>query len=129
MYTGIFSNLYLSKDAHLDAWRKQQNKGVKLSHDYLQRKWGVKVGSFNERGSFVKAKGQATPLDCKSYEALKGPPSSLAFAMSSTSIPEATRAQNCKPTFTHPFNDASKNVSFWQIDDMQTLGKLQREEE
>jgi GT2 family glycosyltransferase len=88
--SGIFQNLYVTKDRNnpsKSSWRKVYEFGVKRSKSYIEKKWGSSMGSFkNAHGNSVK---------CKDLEGIN---------------------KLCSTKYSHPFNDPSKNLSYWELD-------------
>ena len=96
--SGLFNELYLNprQDEDSQAWRRMHQKGVTFGHAYLERKWGIEVGHFDARGTFHAPPKHVPKLDCKSVAGING---------------------KCKPRFSHPFDDSTKGLRDWALDE------------
>lgn len=62
--SGIFSSLYMapksdSQDMDLIQWKKIHEYGTQLSKDYIEKKWGISMGSFKKKS-----------FDCKTLDGI-----------------------------------------------------------
>ena len=109
--SGVFDQLYLNPratDADLTQRRAIQYRGARFGHDYIEKKWGISVGSFGRDGSYQAPSRQElqgrSEIDCKSVESING---------------HGKRA--CKPGFAVPFgrneSGASVGIGWWELDE------------